>query len=187
MMKRTLLLLLVVVAVMMVGAAAAASSSGGCATYRNHSGQVPDRYDYAEFFEDGYGWFGPVEVPDGGLYYPPPEGRRSWDKVKKCVNPTTTTTTEATTTTVPATTTTTIPPTTTTTTEATTTTTTIPETTTTVPVVTTTTTVPCDQDGTCLPVTGADGLTVYAVAGTLLVTLGGAAIYNSRMARRRSK
>lgn len=104
-----------------------------CNTYRNHSGNIPDRYDYAEFYERGYGWFGPIVVPDGGLYYPPPEGRNSWDKVKKCKYPETTTTTTSTTTT-----TTTVPTTTTSSTTTTTPTTTSSTTTSTVPTTTTT-------------------------------------------------
>ena len=102
---------------------AAASDSYECDEFRRHSGNVPDRYDVAFFFEDGFNnneWLGPIEVPEGGLVYPPPEGRRSWDKVRKCniIEPTTTTTSPTTTTTLPATTTTStsVPPTSTTTT-----------------------------------------------------------------------
>lgn len=120
-----------------LGIGIAQSTEYDCRTYTNHSGYVPDSYDVAFFYENGYGWFGPIEVPDGGLYYAPPQGRQSWDKVKKChveTPPTTTTTT-----TEPPTTTTTEPPTTTTTsTSTTTTTTTEPPTTTS----TSTTTVP---------------------------------------------
>ena len=179
-----------------VGVGIASANDGGeeCRTYRNHSGNVPGQYDVAYFYESGYGWFGPIAVGDG-ISYPPPEGRRSWDKVKKCtvtatttttttVPPTTTTTTTVppttttTTTEPPATTTTTVPPsTTTTTTVPETTTTTVPPTTTTTepPASSTTTTVPCSETDppTCLPNTGAGQiLGGIAVAGTLFVLVG---------------
>ena len=178
-----------------IGVAANATDGYDCNSYRNHSGNVPDRYDVAFFYERDYGWFGPIAVPEGGLEYPPPQGRRSWDKVKKCnappptttttLPPSTTTTTEppptttvppstTTTTVAPPTTTTSIPPETTTTTQPeVTTTTSPPETTTTTAPPVTTTTVPCEEEGTCLPNTGFP-LSVWAGVGALLVLLGSA-------------
>lgn len=182
--------------------AALATDGYDCNTYRNHSGSVPDRYDAAFFYEDGYGWFGPIVVPDGGLQYPPPQGRNSWDIVKKCVGPPPTTTTTSTSTTV--TTTTTVPPTTstvpnttsttlsttttvpttvtssststTTTTAPPTTTTVIDTTTTTVPPTSTSSTVPPTTTPTTtvpeLPMTGPADLTPFAVAATILMGLG---------------
>lgn len=178
-----------------------------CREYRNHSGNVPDRYDHAYFFELGFGWFGPILVPDGGLRYPPPEGRRSWDKLKKCtytppstttttsstttMATTTTSTTSSTTTTTTTPTTTTVPPTTTTdppttTSSSTTTSTTTPSTTTTSTVpptteATTSTTAPPTTTTTIpeLPNTGLN-VSVGVALGAALLLLGTLALAASR-------
>ncbi len=153
-----------------------------CNTYSNHSGNVPDRYNSAFFYEHDYGWFGPIVVPSGGLSYPVPSewNRSSWDKVKKCTSPPpTTTTTTTTTTTLPPTTTTTppttttitVPPTTTTVTTVppTTTTTTVPPTTTTVTSTTTTTLSP--PSTTTTPSTTVPPTTVTTTVITTTTTL----------------
>lgn len=181
-----------------VGAATAAPpANSGCTRYNNHSGHIPSSYDFGHGEEYSNGRLIDTFTIRGGGNAGPPSNGGSWDRVWKCYDPvvtttssTTTTVPDTTTTTVPDTTTTTIvvtttvPETTTTTTEPEVTTTTQPEVTTTVPeatttvpevtttvVVTTTTVDPCDQEGACLPVTGAP-LFVWGLLGVLLVALG---------------
>lgn len=94
-----------------------------CKTYRNHSGHLPDEYDFGIFIE-----YRPhVKIISEHSENPRDYGAGPrWDKVKKCKYPPTTTTTS-------------LPPTTTTTSTLPTSTTTVPSTSTTVPPSSTTT------------------------------------------------
>ena len=148
---------------------AGATGQDDCKRYTDHSGHLPEQYDYGIFIEDD------IEVVSDRSEDPQDYGAGDrWDTVFKCkiVESSTTTTTE------PPETTTTLPPTTTTTEPNETTTTTIPEeTTTSSPPDTTTTTRPVPPTSEVdppeeLPYTGPSAAGLSLLGFSLLVTGG---------------